>query len=100
MARDFDGKTGTQLRLMLADETAAHDLKDIAKGGIAILSFIGGSDNVDANVKKLIDLLKKIEIHQKAQALTVAINWSDNDLLEVIKTALEMATADVKRGYF
>ena len=95
--RDFDGKTGTRLRLVLADEKAVSDLKAMAEGGKAMLGFIANSDNTDACLKKLIGLLQGVEINQDGQSLTVAINWSDDELIQLAKEGLKKATAEIKK---
>lgn len=97
VTRDFDGKTGTQLRLVLNGEDAASDLKDIANGGKAFLRFIIGSDGIDANARQLINQLLDSEIEQNEQTLSVTINWSNDQFVQLAKDAFKKIAADIKK---
>jgi hypothetical protein len=89
ITRDFDEKTGTQFRVTLTSEEAATNLKDLAQAGKVFLTFAAGSENVDENAKKLINLLLDTEIHQDGKILTARINWSNDSFLEIVKQGLQ-----------
>ncbi len=97
VTRDMDGKTCTQLRLALTGDQVASDLKDMADGGKAMLRFMAGSDNVDADAKKLIDLLLNTEIVRDGATLTATINWSSDEFLKIVKDGLVKATAEINK---
>jgi len=93
--RDFDGKTGTQIRVALATEEAATNLKDLAEAGKVLLTFAAGSENVDENGKVLLNLLLDTEIKQNEKTLTARINWSNAAFLEIVKKALKDADMEI-----
>jgi len=94
--RDLDGKTNTVIRLALTNEDTAEGLKAMADGGKAMLRFMAGSENVDADARKLINFVLNTEIVRDGTNLTATINWSSDDFLQLVKDGLKKGTAEIK----
>jgi len=97
VTRDTDGKTTTQLRLALANEDIANDLKDMANGGKAMLRFMAGSAYVDADAKKLIDFVLNTEIVRDGTNLTATINWSNESFLQILKDGFKKGVSEINK---
>jgi len=95
--RDVDGKTGTQIRLALAGEDTAEGLKDMANGGKAMLRFMAGSDNVDADARKLIHFVLNTEVVRDGTNLTATINWSSNEFIQLVKDGFKKGAAEMNK---
>ncbi|MDR1491992.1 MAG: hypothetical protein LBT05_04645 [Planctomycetaceae bacterium] len=97
ITRDFNEKTGSQLQITLTSEKTATNLKDLAEAGKVFLTFAAGSDNVDENGKKLLNLIINAEIKQDGKILTALINWSDDTSFEMIKQGLQDTAKKLKK---
>ncbi|MDR1384155.1 MAG: hypothetical protein LBJ67_09960 [Planctomycetaceae bacterium] len=94
--RDFNGKTGTLFQVTLSSEEAATSLKTLAEAGKVFLTFAAGSDNMDENGKKLINLILDTNIQQDGKELSAIINWSNDTVREIIKKILQDAPKNVQ----